>query len=78
MSPEDKIECERSIVLAADHVGRLRECDVMRVCEDYFFTYGTCALLVQYISENRPDLRNMAESCEAEIESGARFTRSDG
>lgn len=72
MSPEDQIECERSIVLAADHVGRLRECDVMRVCEDYFFTYGKCNLLVQYISNSRPDLRNMVESCAAELENCAR------
>jgi len=59
--------CERSIVLAADHVGKLRKPDVMRVMEDFFFTYGSTGELVDYITEHRPDLAAEAQACQLEL-----------
>ena len=67
MNAIDSEQCERSIVLAADHVGKLRASDVMRVMEDYFFTYGSTGTIVEYISENRPDLKDEAEACRLEL-----------
>lgn len=59
--------CERSIVLAADNVSKLREPDVMRVMEDFFFSTGCVSEIVEYICENRPDLENEAKQCAKEI-----------
>lgn len=59
--------CERSIVLAADGVEKLRQSDVMRVMEDYFYTNGGTAELVDYISSHRPDLADEANACQLEL-----------
>ena len=64
---EIKEACERSIVLAADSVEKLRVSDVMRVIEDFFFTYGTSAEIVEYISAARPDLASESRQCQLEL-----------
>ena len=58
--------CERSIVLAADGVAKLRQPDVMRVIEDYYTPRGTFEI-VDYILERRPDLRDEAIACQLEL-----------
>lgn len=65
-----KESCERSIVLAADDVSKLRQPDVMRVFEDYFFAHGSTQELVDYISEHRPDLAAEAKDCQLELVPG--------
>lgn len=61
--PSDVTErCERSIVLSADHVAKLRKCDVWRVMGDYFHQHGSTAELVDYISVKRPDLADAAKA----------------
>jgi len=67
MTTDEKEQCERSIVLAADHIGKLRQVDVMRVIEDYFFGHGSTQTLVDYISKNRPDLAEEAKACQLEL-----------
>lgn len=62
-----KESCERSIILAADDVSKLRQSDVMRVMEDYFFTYGSTSELVDYITQNRPDLAVEANAYAIEL-----------
>lgn len=59
--------CERSIVLAADSVEKLRSQDVARVMDDYFFAHGSTSDLVDYISEHRPDLRDEAMACRLDL-----------
>lgn len=59
--------CERSIILAADNVSKLRAPDVLRVMEDFFFAHGSTQEMVDYISENRPDLVDEAKACQIEI-----------
>lgn len=62
-----KESCERSIILAADGVDKLRLPDVMRVMEDYFYAHGSTVELLEYIAEHRPDLRQEAENCRLEL-----------
>ena len=62
-----KESCERSIVLAADGVEKLRVTDVMRVVEDFFYAHGSTSEIVDYISINRPDLSEEAKACQLEI-----------
>ena len=59
--------CERSIILAADNVSKLRKPDVMRVMEDFFFGRGSTQEMVDYISESRPDLAQEAKECQLEL-----------
>lgn len=59
--------CERSIILAANGIAKLRISDVSRVMEDFFFAHGSTKELVEYISEHRPDLRIEAEACQLEL-----------
>lgn len=63
--------CQRSIVLAADDVTKLRKQDVLRVCQDFWFAHGDLSELVAFVSENRPDLTEEIEACEREIKSEA-------
>lgn len=59
--------CERSIILAADGVKRLRKPDVMRVMSDFFFGHGSVVEMVEYITENRPDLADEVKACRLEL-----------
>lgn len=62
-----KDRCERSIILAADSVEKLRVMDVMRVIDDFFSGYNNTAEIVEYISSNRPDLAEEAMACQLEV-----------
>ena len=62
-----KEACERSIVLAADGVEKLRVMDVMRVMEDFSCGGGDVNEMVDYISTNRSDLSAEAKACQMEI-----------
>ncbi|MDA1277440.1 MAG: hypothetical protein O2960_25855 [Verrucomicrobia bacterium] len=64
---EIKVACERSIILAADGVEKLRVTDVMRVMEDFFYGAGSTAEMVDYIVANRPDLADEAKACQIEL-----------
>lgn len=65
MNPSEA--CERSIILAADGVAKLRLPDVDRVMCDFFSTYGSTQELVDYISTHRPDLAAEARACQLEL-----------
>jgi hypothetical protein len=62
-----KEACERSIILAAAGVAKLREPDVTRVMEDYFYAHGSTSELVDYIVQHRPDLASEANACQLEL-----------
>lgn len=62
--------CDRSIILAADDISKLRAPDVQRVIEDFFFGYGSSQEIVDYISEHRPDLAAEAKACQLELVPG--------
>lgn len=70
-SPEIQTLCERSIILAASSVAKLRKDDVWRVMADFQHGHGDVSQLVGYIIENRPDLKLEAETCEAELKTEA-------
>lgn len=62
-----KAACERSIILAANGIKRLRKPDVMRVMADFFQGHGSVVEMVDYITVNRPDLAAEVEACRLEL-----------
>jgi len=58
---------ERTIVLAADNVGKLREPDVMRVMQEYFLEHKRIDDFADYIISNRPDLVSETKACQSEL-----------
>ena len=62
-----ELTCERSILLAADHISKLRDVDVMRVVEDYLRATGKTDGIVAFIAEHRPELASEAKQCAIEL-----------